>query len=75
MRFIKASLMFLATAFAKTRSFLENTVDEMKKSVWPARDQLFESTLLVLIVLLVLTVYVWGLDTVIMAAIKSLISA
>lgn len=58
-----------------TRSFFGNTVDEMKKSVWPTRDQLFESTLLVIVVLVALTLCVWLFDTVIMYCINWLISA
>ena len=48
--------------FAKIRSFLLNTVEEMKKCTWPNRDQLFESTLLVMITLVILAGYVALVD-------------
>ena len=48
--------------FAKIRSFLLNTVEEMKKCTWPNRDQLVESTLLVMITLVVLSGYVALVD-------------
>lgn len=56
----------------KTRSFIENTTEEMRKSNWPSRDQLFESTLLVLIALVVTTLYVSGIDQILFRAIKFL---
>lgn len=56
----------------KTRSFIENTTEEMRKSNWPSRDQLFESTLLVLIALVVATLYVSGIDQILFRAIKFL---
>ena len=46
----------------KIRSFIEDTMEEVKKCSWPTKDQLFESTLLVLIVLIVLTVFVAAVD-------------
>ena len=46
----------------KIRSFIEDTMEEVKKCSWPTKDQLFESTLLVLIVLVVLTVFVAAVD-------------
>ena len=46
----------------KSRSFSEDTMEEVKKCSWPTKDQLFESTLLVLIVLVVLTVFVAAVD-------------
>ena len=48
--------------FAKIRSFLLNTLEEMKKCTWPNRDQLVESTLLVMITLVILAGYVALVD-------------
>ena len=55
-----------------TRNFFVNTADEMKKSSWPTRDQLFESTVLVIVTLAVCTVYLMVVDQVLFKAIKYL---
>lgn len=56
--------------FAKVRSFLENCIEEMKKCTWPARDQLIESTLLVIVTLAILAVFVAGVDFILIKIIR-----
>lgn len=48
--------------FAKIRIFIENTMEEMRKSNWPTRNQLLESTLLVLVALVITAAFVAGVD-------------
>ncbi len=61
--------------FAKIRVFFENVAEEMKKCTWPSRDALVESTLLVMITLVILAGYVAGIDLVLINLIKLLTRA
>lgn len=61
--------------FAKIRSFFLNTCEEMKKCTWPNRDQLVESTLLVMITLVILAGYVALVDLGVANFIKWIIEA
>ncbi len=61
--------------FAKIRTFFENTAEEMRKCTWPSRDHLIESTLLVMITLVILAGYVAGIDLVLIKLIKLLTQA
>ena len=48
--------------FGKIRSFIVRTMDEMRKCTWPTREQLLESTVLVLVVMAVSSAYIAGVD-------------
>ncbi len=61
--------------FAKIRTFFENTAEGMRKCTWPSRDHLIESTLLVMITLVILAGYVAGIDLVLIKLIKLLTQA
>lgn len=62
------------SVFAKIRIFLEETMEEMHKCTWPGRDQLLESTLLVLIAMVAVSAFVAGIDQIVSRLIKFLIS-
>ncbi len=47
---------------AKTKEFLNEVVAEMKKVSWPTREQLKESTGVVIVVTLIITFIVWVID-------------
>lgn len=61
--------------FAKIRNFFLNTAEEMRKCTWPSRDQLVESTLIVIITLIVLAAYVFGIDWILIKIVKLLTGA
>ena len=44
------------------RSFIRSTIDEMTKCTWPTKDQVLESTLLVIIALVITSIFVAGVD-------------
>lgn len=44
---------------AALRTFLAGTVAELKKCTWPPRKELFESTILVIVAMTILTLYVF----------------
>jgi len=48
----------------KCRTFFQEVVDEVKKSTWPQRQELMESTVVVLVSLLLLAVFVGVSDKV-----------
>ena len=54
------------------RSFFSNTMDEMRKSSWSTRDQLFESTVLVIIALAVSTAFITVVDQILFKVVKYL---
>ncbi|MCZ6702883.1 MAG: preprotein translocase subunit SecE [Ignavibacteria bacterium] len=46
----------------KIVKFFEDVVKEMKKVTWPTKDELMESTNVVIIVCLILSVFTYGID-------------
>lgn len=60
--------------FPKIRIFIENTMEEMRKSSWPSKDQLLESTLLVFVVFVALAAYCAGIDRILYLIVRYLIS-
>ncbi len=59
----------------KFRSFMEETMEEMRKCAWPPRDQLLESTLLVIVALIVLSGFVAVVDKVLFLIINYVATA
>ncbi len=60
--------------FAKIRTFLTETMEEMRKCSWPGRDQLLESTLLVLVTMVLVSAFIWVIDQIVSKVITFLIS-
>ena len=56
----------------KIRTFILETIDEMRKCSWPTRDQLFESTILVIAALILSTIYLAGIDQILYRAVRFL---
>ena len=54
------------------RSFFTSTMDEMRKSSWPTRDQLFESTILVIVALAVSAAFITVVDQILFKVVKFL---
>ena len=48
----------------KIRRFIADTVAEMNRCTWPTRQQLLESTGLVVVAIVILALFVFGVDTV-----------
>ena len=49
----------------KTRDFFREVVVELKKSAWPTRKELVDSSLVVIVTVLILGVFVAGADIII----------
>ena len=48
--------------FKKLATYLQDVKTEMAKVSWPTKDELMESTVIVIILSLVLAVFVFGID-------------
>jgi len=48
--------------FEKISSFLNEAVDELKKVVWPSRDDVVDSTLVVISVTFMVSFFLWIVD-------------
>lgn len=55
---------------AKIKNFVQDVVSEMKKVSWPTREQLRESTGVVVIVTAIITGFVFLIDTLVSELIK-----
>ncbi|MBA4311049.1 MAG: preprotein translocase subunit SecE [Chlorobiaceae bacterium] len=54
----------------KIIAFLTDTVKEMKKVTWPSKDELRESTIIVLAVCGIIAAFVFGVDWVVSTLMK-----
>jgi preprotein translocase subunit SecE len=54
----------------KIIAFLTDTVKEMKKVTWPSKDELRESTVIVLAVCGIIAAFVFGVDWVVSTLMK-----
>jgi len=57
----------------KIIAFLTDTVKEMKKVTWPSRDELRESTMIVLVVCGVIAAFIFGVDWVVSNIMKAIL--
>jgi preprotein translocase subunit SecE len=53
---------FALTFIPKSKVFVLETINELKKSSWPNKRELMESTLLVIVALIILAIFVAGVD-------------
>ncbi len=57
----------------KIISFFNDVVKEMGKVTWPTREELVESTKIVIIVCLLISVFTWGVDSILAAALRAIL--
>jgi preprotein translocase subunit SecE len=57
----------------KIIAFFQDAVKEMEKVTWPTREELFESTRVVIIVCLLIAVFTWGVDLVVSKALQAIL--
>ncbi|HAL55674.1 MAG TPA: preprotein translocase subunit SecE [Bacteroidetes bacterium] len=57
----------------KLLNFINDVVKEMGKVTWPTRDELVESTKIVIIVTLIIAVFTWGIDTLLSQALQAIL--
>jgi len=56
----------------KIINFFEDVVKEMKKVTWPTKDELFESTKIVIVACLILSVFTYVIDMFINQVLKGI---
>jgi len=56
----------------KAKQFIEDVRVEMRKVIWPERDQLINSTVVVIVVSIIFTLYIFFADTIISKVINIL---
>lgn len=57
----------------KIINFFDDIAKEMEKVTWPTRDELFESTKIVIVVTLVISLFTWVVDTALSEALKAIL--
>jgi len=51
--------------FEKMTNFFKGVRGEVARVTWPSRTEVISLTGLILLVVIVLTIYIWGVDTVV----------
>jgi len=57
----------------KLIAFIQDAIKEMDKVTWPTRDELFESTRVVIVVCLLIALFTWGVDFVVSKALQAIL--
>jgi preprotein translocase subunit SecE len=57
----------------KILNFFNDVGKEMSKVTWPSREELVESTKIVILVSLIISVFTWGIDTVLSEILKAIL--
>ena len=60
--------------FGKVKQFVNEVNVEMKKVSWPTKDQLRESTVVVIVTTLIITGFVWVIDQIMTFIMKAIFS-
>ena len=68
----RRTLMAASGVFRWVRSFIDGTMGELRKCSWPSRDELYQSTLLIVISLAILSIFIAVVDEVSRLIINSL---
>jgi len=58
---------------AKATEFLSNVKSELKKVTWPSRKDTYGSTIVVIVLVLVVAVFLWVIDSALSAVIRTLL--
>jgi len=56
--------------FERITNYLKGVRSEVDRVSWPTRSEVISFTVLILVLIVVLTIYIWGVDTVIQAVIR-----
>jgi preprotein translocase subunit SecE len=57
----------------KIKNIIADIVKEMDKVTWPTREELFESTKVVIVVTIVISLFTWVVDTALSEALKAIL--
>jgi preprotein translocase subunit SecE len=56
--------------YERVMSYLKGVRSEVRRVSWPTRNEVISLTALILLLTVVLTLYIWGVDTVLQAIIR-----
>jgi len=56
--------------FEKITNFFKGVRGELARVTWPSRAEVISLTGLILIVVIILTVYIWGVDTIVQGLLR-----
>ena len=57
----------------KIINFFADIAKEMEKVTWPTKEELYESTKIVIVVTLVISLFTWVVDTALSEALKAIL--
>ncbi len=60
--------------FQKIAVFIREARDELKKVTWPDRDEVTSFTMVVIISVIVISLFLWLIDTALMSLVKIVLS-
>jgi preprotein translocase subunit SecE len=55
-------------------AFVKESRDELKKVTWPDRDEVTSFTMVVIVSVIVISIFLWLVDTILMSIVKRVIS-
>jgi len=56
--------------FEKITNFLKGVRGEVARVTWPSRAEIISLTGLILLVVVILTIYIWGVDTIVQGLLR-----
>jgi len=59
--------------FERVRNYLSGVRGEVARVSWPTRKEIISLTALILVLIVVMTLYIWGVDTVVQGIIRLII--
>lgn len=65
-------LASLSKSGKKIFSLLKDAINEMYKVVWPTRAETYQSTLIVIAIVAIITLLIWGIDSILVGVIGRL---
>jgi preprotein translocase subunit SecE len=69
-----SAVVALATLNGKRLlAFMKDSRLEVRKMVWPTRAETIQTTLMVMVIVLILAIFLWGVDSLLGWAVKSLL--
>jgi preprotein translocase subunit SecE len=70
---VVAVLIALQTTVGKTAwAYIQGSRTELRRMVWPTRRETVQTTLMVVVVVLILAIFIWALDIVLAWAVQFL---
>ncbi len=60
--------------FKKIGTFIKEAREELKKVTWPDRDEVTSFTVVVIIAVIVISLFLWMVDSALMSLVKKVIS-